>query len=493
MYGQEKLNRHFVLRYGLTKELFEHFRSLKCGKIELPLTLVRHFHIFIKPIVNAHLSDRYFVNKMRERHGLYTVRDAQRVLQRTPKIISDLSNIPERKTIVMPAILIQFALDQFPETPVILVISNKRDREALKNKRLPAHFTIIDFYKEVTKYAPTEEEVIRLRRRANRLIRKKKEHPVFGLPRFRKWFHERLIKALQMVKFLNHFIIEQPIGVIVDHVEIVNPGTTFSLLAAAYNLPFLNIPQVLISDRSLIPTRASHYLIWGENHKNWLLKRGIPDSKITLVGNLKFEYAIKTNKRSHKQVRQGLGIPDEHLLVTFTTQPFSFAKRLNKNLIRWIKKASCSLPLTVIIKPHPYDVFDYPSLLSNQSNIIISPSNVELHDLLSETDFVLTISSNTAIEAALYNKGILVLQPKLPYDYEHHNNDFNAHLAKAGAGPVIRNSVQLQKEFALLLKDPQYRKHVIAQGKGFLESTIAQRGTPSVLVRRYIQQLLHEK
>lgn len=89
-------------------------------------------------------------------------------------------------------------------------------------------------------------------------------------------------------------------------------------------------------------------------------------------------------------------------------------------------------PLTVIIRAHPYDPFDYCSLLSNQTNIKISPPKIDLHDLFKETDFMLTISSNTAIEAALYKKGILVLQPELPYDYEHHNNDFNAHLARQG-------------------------------------------------------------
>ncbi|MFD1436007.1 hypothetical protein ACFQ5F_13990 [Kroppenstedtia eburnea] len=493
MYGQERLNPHYVLRYGWTKEFFEHFSPLQYRNIELPLTLVRNFHVFIRPIVNTHLSDDNFVRHMKKKHQMLTVRNAQQVLQRMPNVVRDLSKVPGRNTIVMPAIMIQFALEQFPETPVIITISNKRDKIALENKNLPPHFTVFDIYKERKKFELSETEITKLKRVANRLLRKKKQHIVFGQPRFKKWLYKHLIEAQMMVKCLHHLIINRPVGVTVDHVEIVNPGTTLSLLAATYNLPFINVPQVLISDRSLIPTRASHYLIWGENYEKWLLKRGIPSSKISIVGNLKFEYAAKAKTRSREPVRHLLRIPDEHLVVTFTTQPFSFAEQVNKNLIQWIGTASQSLPLTVIIRAHPYDPFDYCSLLSNQTNIKISPPKIDLHDLFKETDFMLTISSNTAIEAALYKKGILVLQPELPYDYEHHNNDFNAHLARARAGPVIRNSLQLRQEFDALLKNPQHRKQVVEQGQLFLKNTIAQKGPPSVLVRRFIQLLLHEK
>lgn len=493
MYGQEKLNRHFILRYGLTKEFFEHFSPLKVKNIELPLTMVRNFHVWIRPIVNENLSNGRYVRHLQKKHHLFTAKDTQLALRRTPKVLRDLSKSPERKAVVMPAILIQFALDQFPQTPMIITVSNRRDKKALENRRLPAHFTVFDLYKEMKKLTLTKEETTNLKRKATRLLRIQQQHLVFGRPDFRKWLYKRLIKAGMMVKCLHHFIIEQPIGVIVDHVEIVNPGTTLSLLAAKYNLPFLHLPQVLISDRSLIPTRASHYLVWGGNYKKWISKRGIPPSKITMVGNLKFEYAAKAKSRAQGRVRQLLCIPDEHLVVTFTTQPFSFADQLNRNLIQWIRTSSRSLPITVIIRSHPYDRFDYHPLLSEQSNIKISPSNIGLHDLFRETDFVLTISSNTAIEAALYKKGILVLQPELSYDYEHHNNDFNAHLVRARAGPVIRNSLQLKKEFGALLKKSWYRKQVVEQGQLFLKNTIAQEGAPSVLVRRFIQDLLHRK
>ncbi|WP_183040914.1 hypothetical protein [Salipaludibacillus neizhouensis] len=41
----------------------------------------------------------------------------------------------------------------------------------------------------------------------------------------------------------------------------------------------------------------------------------------------------------------------------------------------------------------------------------------KLFDLLKKSDYCMTISSTTAVEAAMFKKGIIVLQPKIPYEF----------------------------------------------------------------------------
>lgn len=63
--------------------------------------------------------------------------------------------------------------------------------------------------------------------------------------------------------------------------------------------------------------------------------------------------------------------------------------------------------------------------------------------MLSQIDCLMTISSNTAIEAALFAKPLLILQPNIPYHYQLSHNQINAHLAKAQAGEIINNVTDL--------------------------------------------------
>ncbi|WP_054637521.1 hypothetical protein [Thalassobacillus sp. C254] len=81
MYGEEKLNNHYIIRYGLTKEFFEGFAGLKHLDIEIPLCLIRHFHIWIQPFVDLNLSNKAYVQTLQRKHHLYSAEDIQHRLQ----------------------------------------------------------------------------------------------------------------------------------------------------------------------------------------------------------------------------------------------------------------------------------------------------------------------------------------------------------------------------------------------------------------------------
>lgn len=67
MYGDDRLNNHYILRYGLTHEFFQAFHQLTHSDIEIPLTLVRYFHIWIKPFVNAQRTNDQYVQKLQKK------------------------------------------------------------------------------------------------------------------------------------------------------------------------------------------------------------------------------------------------------------------------------------------------------------------------------------------------------------------------------------------------------------------------------------------
>jgi len=490
MYGKERLNNHEILKYGLTIDFCKTFNSLRYMGIEIPYVLIRHFHVYIKPFVNKNLRNLAYIRRIQQKHRIYMIANVQNSLKSSTKMIRNLSKYSSRNTILMSGVFTSFALDQFPINNVILINANNHDDKAIKaalnGGQLPQNIEIFNFNDEIQNTIISKKEANRLLKQLEKILIANRKHELFGTTNFKRWIYKNLFRSLTRIRTLELLIRKKPVGVILDHVEITYPGNILSLIALKFNLPFLLAPQVLLTDRSVIPTRASKYLVWGNNYKNWFYKRGIKLSKIKVTGNLKFEYERKAQLISKSDFIDTIKIPKSHLIITFTTQTFS--EKINYTIMNWITKAAKSLPITVIIKPHPADTIDYTRFLK-YPNIKLAPQT-HIYNILKSSDFVMTISSNTAIEAATFNKGIIVLQPKIPYDYEHHNNDFNAFLVKSNAGLVAYNYKELRNHFLKLKKNKKYRESVVEKGQRFLSETINTHITPSIMTRRIIQSYL---
>lgn len=483
MYGNNQLNHHNILRYGLTIDFCQSFRSLKYLDIELPMTLIRQFHVYIKDFVDSNLSNTEYIKKLQKKYNIQTIRDVQIALKRKPKLARDLSKAPNRNIILMPAALAAFALDQFPNDPILLMVTNHYDKAALKGKKLPKNFIKFSFSRAISRVKVPIEDIRNLKIKLEKILSTVKHHELFGTPEFQLWINRNLISSIKGIYLFDHLIKRLPIALILDHIEIAIPGNILSLLALKYNLPFINAPQLVITDRTIIPTRASHYFVWGNNYKKWLEKRGIPSSKIKITGNLRFEYENQGKHLSKAEFIKQLNIPSNHLIITFTAQ--NFPAIVNLKIMDWITKTYNKLPITFIIKPHPVEAFDYTNFLQ-KSRIILAPKHFRLYDILINSDFIMTISSTTAIEAAMLKKGIIILQPELPYHYELNNNDFNAFLVKSGAGIAIYDHQELKVNLKKLVEDKGFRDKIINQGQQFLSDTLDLKHSSSTVIRKLI-------
>src|SRR5690606_27733622 len=116
----------------------------------------------------------------------------------------------------------------------------------------------------------------------------------------------------------------------------------------------------------------------------------------------------------------------------------------------------------------------------------IAARSDNVYEMIRHGHMLATISSNTAIESAICHKPLLVLQPSIPYDFDHHNNAFNAFLAKGKAGQVIRNAREWYAALKLFYRRASYRKHLVRKGQLFLGKTLLTRGNAKTLIGRQI-------
>ncbi|MBM7094957.1 CDP-glycerol glycerophosphotransferase family protein [Bacillus sp. H-16] len=494
MFGEEKLNNHYFLRYALTKEFFDEFNGLNYSGIELPTCLVRHFHLRIKEFVDENISNEPFLTFLKLKHPMQSVRDAQQALSQNKPVRKKLYNANHYKTYLMPGRFVQLALDHFSTDKVVFTLTSAADTEAIKGKKLPGNFSTF----QLGDHLPSVHLPAAKRKQLSQFINKKESllsesHFLFKDPSFFTWLRGYIFRMAKMVHVYESLILKEKVGVIIDHVDITVPGCITSLIGLKYDIPYVSVPQVLMTDRSIIPSRAAKYLVWGKMYKAWLIKRGIHTSKIEIVGNMNFEYARQKLNTSIDvgEFKRKHNIPQNHYIATWTTQPFE--KAVNEQVLDWLKKTEM-LPLTFIIRPHPSDNSDYKQLAGKKGNfLILSREDMELYDNLYVTDFLLTISSNTAIEAAIMKKPLIVLKPRIPYHYELNNNSFNYFLENASAGIVVKESAELKREIERLIQDKAYYTKTYNQGQSFLKSMISPEKSPSMVISRILRELNEKK
>ena len=487
MYSSNELNNHLILRYGLTKEFFDKFSSLKYSDIELPLTMIYAYHFkVIQPIVNMNLTNQSYLRK--KNYPFQSFKDIQKQLYRTPQCSKNLANNLKRKTVLLPGRFLPFALKELQNESVILLISTRNDANTIKsNSPLPSNFKVFNLNKSVNKAKIPKRIFDTQINMANKLINNHAEHEVFGTNNFRVMLQKHLIKSIKQIYVLQALVVKNGVKIIIDHNEYTSPGNILSLLAHKFNLTFINVQYFLTSDVSIIPSRAAYYCVWGDYTKKWLEERGIAGNHVIPVGSLRFEFQnIPSKLKSHNEFTNKLKLSKSNLIFSFFTQDYS--EKVNHSIMKWILKIVNLLPVSIVIKPHRRDKLDYSKY--QHKNIVIATPDLHLYDVIKNTDFILTISSNVAIEAAMYKKGILILQPEIEYDYRYNYNDYYRHLAKADAGYVVNDYNDLSLALSKLINNKEDRENLVQKGQIFLNNTLDLTSSPSSQIKKIIQNTL---
>lgn len=494
MFGQTELTPLNILKYGLTKEFFEQFSLLKYDGIEIAPVLMRYFHSYIREFVQGNYLHEDYVKKVQERNNLFTIVDAQKALLCLPEPKKYGIRSAEKKGILMTTPYLDFAVDHLAEYTAVVLLLNERDRELVKIKRLPGHIRVYDLYKEIAKVKIEENILETIFQQKKKILYKNRKHEIFGKQHFQTWLSDRrIVIAIQLIEFIKRLIYERNVALMLDHTEVINPGILFGLFSHKLNIPFILAPQLVMTDRSLIPTRATHYFVWGKNHREWLAKRGIAQERMVEGGNLRYYYQMKQDsvKVSRGRFRRIAKVPEEYRVVTYLTQSFPFGESFKTKLLQWIKYSVKDLPIIVIIRPHPADKYDYRTFVQKEEKFrFIQTEKISLYNVIRPSDAVMTISSNTALESLLLKKPLITLQPPLPVRYDVSDNDVHTYLARGKAGAVIHNKIELKKVLTQFVNDPQYRKKLIVQGQTFLKNTLNLEVEPPIVLKNMIQDLL---
>lgn len=483
MIGENKANDFKILKYALIKEFFQAFDELKICGIPIAQCMIGQYNQYIRSFISTKLSDKQLIDSFKVKYGFHDMKSIYQSLMDYK--IREVPLERNRDNIMMSSQYLQFATDQFKDYNVYLYSSGALQLEVAR-----PNMHVFSLKDEVIKQKKVERaaSIAQIEEKAKKIIQQYNDHVIFGTIEFNEWFHRYLLYTILRIVSFDSFVRLVRPAVIIDPAEAGIFGTILGLLAQKYKIPFINMPVLLINDRAILPTRASHYLVWGSIQKRWLMDRGIEAFKISTVGNIGYWYSRQTCAQMSKELLfNKLGIPLSSKIVVFTTQPFPEA---NVTILSWLLELVPD-DYVVIIKKHKADSNTY-SMDLNQNHLLICPSDIDFLSLLQHTHVMLTISSNTALEGALFNIPLIILQPKMPYHFELNYDDSNAHLVQGDAGIPVYNAKDLQRVLRELMSQNSAREEAVNKIKTYITKVLYSIDKPHILARGAIINIIGE-
>ncbi|MED3833346.1 hypothetical protein [Peribacillus frigoritolerans] len=483
MYGENEVNEYHLLKYSLLYDFFQYFSSIKIYGIPIAQCLAGKFLVYIQPFVDQNHLNHNLISALRKERIFQTMGDINKELISFDKI-SPVTIQKNKKSILLSEGYYDFSVDQLREYEVTLYGVRHKECHSLLPKQFKKYVFRDELIKMKNEMINQEKEM--LKRQVDDTLKSNPLPGYFSTPLFKQWFIKESMNVIKWVYILEQLILKSKPSVIIVTEEASIFGAILGLLSQKYQIPLINMPIVLIGDRSIIPSRADYYFVWGRNQKNWFIKRKTEPDKITETGNVKFYYEMNYSNSSKEYFRNKLNIPSNHHIIGFTSQPFS---NTNDRLEEWIESIPNNLPITILVKKHRSDLYEYP-LLIKKKNVKILSNDYPLYEFLSHIDYLMTISSTTAIEAILLNKPLLILQPNIPYHYHFSSNQINAHLAKAQAGEVIKNAIDLVQAIKKITINPNYVDHLKNKGNKFLSETLITIDQAPILAKNKIEEII---
>lgn len=491
MYSENYLNDHMLLCFGYLEDLFTTFQSIRYQDVNVSLLMTAPFYNFISATISNQLKDK---NLLLQQRSIRQKKDTKDFYIRFKNFVPE-NKIFKRDInntmILMCGQFIKTALKIFPNKQVLLLITNYHDKEAIENIDLPVNFRTFNFQEELIKIRNNLFLQQDLFLRIKLICSNVKSHPIFGMEKFFEWFCSKVLDGIALIHLGEQILTNYPIGVIIDHSELIHPGNVLSILSRKYNIPFINVQNFLLTDINIIPSFASYYCVWGPNYKSWYIKKGIQEEQIRMIGSLKLEDVTKGSFKTKRDLLADINIKDlNHYVMVFTTQPFT--KETNTEIMNWLKEALIGLPIILIVKKHKDDFLDYTEWMCSQ--IKLPPPHYSLQDLLNASDLVSTISSNTAMEGALFQKPLIILQPDIPYHFNLNHNEYHQHLVKAQAGIAVSSAQMLRQELFMLLANHHKWNECISKGQIFLKNSLyTEGGLPSENLLQVVNEVLQKE
>lgn len=191
----------------------------------------------------------------------------------------------------------------------------------------------------------------------------------------------------------------------------------YSLLARAAGIPTLLVQQGL---------SFSYYPEWrflshdrvaamGDRSFGDLTSQGVDPKRVVVTGHPGFDTFAATDPDIADKIRNDLGIPYEHRLILFASQPsyvgaFDQSQKRTAMIKAVVKVVGSMKDATLVIKPHPSEKRkELAALVGKAQGVILVDGAASVVPLIKACDVFITFFSTTALQALYAGKPVITI------------------------------------------------------------------------------------
>ncbi len=333
---------------------------------------------------------------------------------------------------------------------------------------------------------PPRKDLNRFRRETGELLHSLAGHPIFGHPRFRRWFialAEKAVTGLYGTWIGKERI--KPSCVAYQGNNYLLPPRILSEVCRASEIPSVAYHPLTLRGTSetaylyhVLPILNTAYFCWGQEFKDWMLRFGVEPKAVIPTGCPRFD-PLPIKEPPAVPVRTALSLTEERILVLADQQIgkreaiFHMVWEAVKKDPRWV----------LVVKLHPHHeklISAYKRWSGDDPRIrFVPPVNLSLYDLLAEAGAVVTYFSTVGVEAAFYRVPVITpVFPSHPPSYLFY---------KSGGAIPVQSTEELGEILERLCMDRDFLSRVQAAQEQYLSYVTIPDGNST---RRFFTSLL---
>ncbi|MFH1453098.1 MAG: hypothetical protein ABIH00_03860 [Armatimonadota bacterium] len=288
-------------------------------------------------------------------------------------------------------------------------------------------------------------------------------------------FQHKFYNLLGKVKYFEDVLLKENIKLIIGSEVESDFNKIMFLLARKSGIKTIDLQDdILVDDTfNFAHTYSTKMLVWDRVTAMNLKDYGEKESKIELLGNLKYLHYKERPIPRKKQFCESIGLnPKDKLILIALSQNRGLAgfsdPNINTNLIEWaVNLANNSEGIQIIFRPHPKATDDDVKWLKRVLNGRVSSQAVfvdkssPLPDLLQNINLFVSGASPVLLDAIYFNKPIIYVNTGA--------KDLLKRYTEKAVMVEVKNEADFMKNIRLLLSNLKMNKELEVNRQSFIK------------------------
>lgn len=280
----------------------------------------------------------------------------------------------------------------------------------------------------------------------NKIMRLKKSSILFhNTVFFRCWFMNNILITIINLDAIFNLFKMLNISLVVTSSDYLYWGRLITLVAKRLNIPSLTLQHGILSADFKEPYIVSTKIaVWGNNSKEWFIKRGVNHERVILTGPPRFDQHELVSLYTKEELCKKYNLDIRKLLVMLAISPHGNKKI--EEMIRIVKIAAKDFEkkMQLILKLHPSVSRKFINSYFFEVDILVLKMEEPLYNLLNSIDTVIMYSSTIGLEALILGKNVIYL--------DIFDEECKIDLVKEKIAISVKNASQLRKTLEYLFE-----------------------------------------